>query len=165
VDFYQAIKTKALLAVLAPDLEAHVRHVQRFYSKTFHVPLRQVQDLSDEEVFQAYYEEVFEQMSPEERQEYIDELTETPEERAAREKVEKKVEVVDDEFYKKLNAEVQTGQRKGPPKGRVKLKPPEPVLLPPPPEPLPDISMKFGDNLLEEVGDLDPLSPLPPPKG
>lgn len=172
MNLYRALQTKALLAVLEPDHAALMRSAMRFYSKTFHVPLPDVLDMNEEEVLSAYYEESFERMSPEEQQEFVAKLSETPEETALRETEEEKGKGVDEEFYTKLNAEVREGQIKGPPKNK-----PRPAALaralapvavstadttnPEPAEPqsMPDISMKFGDNLLAEVGDLDPLSP------
>lgn len=172
MEYYEALQAKALLAVLRPDDAAHMRTVMRFYSKHFHVPLPEVEALPETHVLQAYYEEVFSQMDEGERLEYLDILTETPEERAARKNADKKGATLDDDFAEKLNAEVKSGMLRGPPKGK-KVGPPVQVLeaikqaqkradalTEPPP---PDIKMDFGGggNLLQEVGDLDPLAPLP----
>lgn len=183
MDLYEALLTKALYAVLHPDHEAFLRHAKRFYSKTFHVPLPQVDDLNEEEVLQAYYEEALDLMSEDAREELFDTLTETEEEREKRAKQGEAMEEKDDEFFKNLNQEVVSGALRGPPKAtprpkkwtpkakpiRVRLEktglPPEPPPAPPPS--LPDIHMDFGDvggnlpGIPGEWADMDPLAPPP----
>jgi succinate dehydrogenase flavin-adding protein (antitoxin of CptAB toxin-antitoxin module) len=186
VDFYEAFQKKALAAVLRPDEDAFLRHVFRFYSKTFHVPLPEVDDLPLDHVLTSYYEEGFENMGEEDREEYKERLTETPEERTERLAKEKAAEAADDEFFEKLNKEVAEGRARLPKERKVAIPPsnlsataraaavknaiksgvlegnPQPAPEPPP---LPDIHMNFsapGGNLEGEVGDLDPLSSLLP---
>lgn len=162
-----------MLAIVQPDGDAFLRRVKRFYSKTFNVPLPDVDDIPEEDVLVAFYEENFDSMTEEDRDEFLVDLLATPEERAAREKAHEKADERDEEFMKKLNEDVKTGKRRGPPPERKKLKMPEgpvdpkeraaaikaaiargfsepaatdgPLVLPPPPPP-PDIHMKFGEE-------------------
>lgn len=169
-----------------------MRRVKRFYSKTFSVPLPDVDDLDEETVLTAFYEETFERMSDEDREQFMyEELLCTPEEKAQRERVFEEALAADEEFMRKLNKDVKAGKTRGPPPERAKLKLPEgPVdpkekakaikariakgitsaLEPTAPEPLPDIHMKFepeGGNLPgipTEWLDMDPSGPNPPKK-
>jgi hypothetical protein len=157
-------------AVLYPDHDAFIRRVKRFYSKTFHVPLPQVDNLDEESVLLTYWEEMLEQMLDEDRDELCDKLTETDEEREARENKEKVAESKDDEFLATLNKEVMSGVIRGPPKERrrklvIKKPAPKQGEAPePPPSPPPDIHMNFGDvdgNLPAEWALMDSLGPPP----
>jgi len=185
MDLFEALQIKALLGVLHPDDDSLLRHIFRFYSKTFNVPLPEVDALPLEDVVLAYYEEFFEHLPDEDRAEFKELLTESPEERKARQAAEKVEEAADDEFYAKLNKEVAEGVSKGPPKEKKRFIPPQQKMSAtvrtkaikdairggvlegkpqPTPAPLPEIHMDFsktGGNLQEEVGDLDPLAPLP----
>lgn len=167
MDLYEALMAKALRSVMKPDHDAFLRHVKRFVSKTFHTSLSAVEDLDEEELLTAYYEETFEQMSDEDREDLYDRLTETDEERAVRERKERAAETKDDEFFDNLNREVASGTIRGPPKEKPKLhrfsKPvPRPVKEEKPPPPPPDIHMSFGEpdpNLPPEWAEMDPLRP------
>ncbi|TAK97628.1 MAG: hypothetical protein EPO08_20990 [Rhodospirillaceae bacterium] len=127
-------------------------------------------DLDEEHVLQAYYEEAFDQMSEEDRGELFDRLTETAEERVAREKSEATAESKDDEFLDSLNKEVKSGTLRGPPKETPKKKwvpKAKPIKLPlkesKSEEPPPDIHMSFSDNLQGVTADwmdLDPCGPV-----
>lgn len=59
---------------LAPG-EYRVRRVQRWYSKTFHVPLPDVADLPWEDVLLAWYESHYEEMEPELLEEEVHRVT------------------------------------------------------------------------------------------
>jgi hypothetical protein len=108
-------------AIVNPDKAAWFRRIQRAYSKKYSTPLPVVQDLPAEEVLQAYYEGAFEEMDDEEREEYIDFLTETDEQRAEREKNESDEEKRDDDFVEALTKEVEQDVAAGR-KGRVQRK-------------------------------------------
>jgi hypothetical protein len=66
MDQYRAIRLRALGAVVKPNKDYIIRKVLRWYSKTFFTPLAQVEDLPLEDVFQAFYEEKYAEMSEEE---------------------------------------------------------------------------------------------------
>lgn len=186
MDLYEALLARALYSVLEPDHDAFMRRVKRFYSKNFHVPLPDVDDLDEEHVLQAFYEEVCEQMSDEDRQELLDRLVETPEEREKRAEREKDMEAKDEEFLEELNRQVKSGATKGPPKEKpkAKLKMPGGALsavekarairdriktgidkpaAPKPPPDQPDIHVSFADGNLPDIppefADLDPVGP------
>ncbi len=78
----------AFAAVQRGDNAFLIRHIFRWYSKTFSTPLHMVDDLPFEEVLQAYYESEFEGMSEEDRLEVAERLLQTDEDRlrASREK-------------------------------------------------------------------------------
>lgn len=79
MDLFTAIRLRALKAVVQPDQEYFYRRIMRWYSKTFFTPLAQVEDLPVEDVLQAYYEEEFANMSPEDLEKTRDEMLVTPE--------------------------------------------------------------------------------------
>jgi hypothetical protein len=183
MDFFRALQAKALVGVLRPDHEAWLRHVYRWYARTFATPLHIVSELPLQDVVLAYYEEAFENMQDIERQHFLDLLTETDEERAERQAKEEGESASDDAFFAKLNAEVKAGMKKPAAKSKPKAAKPskatsgllvdrpklpeKPKPLDPPEPPaelpeLPEISMDFGDgNLLGGLLDQDPLAPPP----
>ena len=113
MDFYHALQCVAMQAVLNPDRDAWLRHVVRWYSKTFHTPIADVEQLPMDEVLLAYYESSFEEMEDDEREEHVHKLLETDEQRAARERLEAKAEEAGDELFDKLNKQVQEDVEKG----------------------------------------------------
>jgi hypothetical protein len=176
VDLYEAYQLLAARAILLPDREAWYRHVCRWYSKTFHTPLHEVQDLPTEFVLQNYYEGAIEEMDAEHRAEFLEDVTLTDEERKQRKVEESQVEKVDEDFFEKLNAEVKADQMKGPPKENRKAKALRKAALdqvakrlggpvvdaaPESKDLGPGFSTSFGGNLLDEMGDFDPLAPPP----
>jgi hypothetical protein len=66
------------------DGDARYRHVCRWYSQTFHTPLKDVFDLDEGFVLQHYYEHHFEGLDDAEWRREVQETIETPEEREAR---------------------------------------------------------------------------------
>lgn len=84
MDYDSALRLLALQAVQKPDMAAHTRYIHRWYSKTFHTPLHLVAELDPQDVYTAYYESTFEDMTEEERQREFEELMETPEQKRAK---------------------------------------------------------------------------------
>lgn len=84
MDYDSALRILALKAVRDPDMAAHTRYIHRWYSKTFHTPLHLVAELDPQDVYTAYYEATFEEMSEEERERELAEILETPEEKKAK---------------------------------------------------------------------------------
>lgn len=80
MDYDSALRLLALQAVQKPDMPAHTRYIHRWYSKTFHTPLHVVAELDPQDVFVAYYEATYEDMTEDERESAIAELLKTPEE-------------------------------------------------------------------------------------
>lgn len=84
MDRFKALRLLAIKAVLEPDNEAHLRHVFRWYSKTFHTPLHIVETLDEDDVLQAFYESWFEDMNEDDREKELAELLETETQRRER---------------------------------------------------------------------------------
>lgn len=80
MDYYRALRLLAMRAVEKPDREANLRSIYRWYSRTFHTPLPQVEDLPIEEVLMTYYESTYEDLGDEERARELESLLETPQE-------------------------------------------------------------------------------------
>jgi succinate dehydrogenase flavin-adding protein (antitoxin of CptAB toxin-antitoxin module) len=184
VDVLDALQLRATLAILKPDREAWKRYICRWYSKEFHTPLDQVYDLPMEFILTNYFEAAVEAMDEEQRAEYLAELVLTDEERAKLAVEETKAVSADEAFLDELTEKVKAGATKGPPKehkkgfvrklikdsaaatyGKVPVSEAA-TPAPPPGQPVegPDIRANFGGNLLDEMGDLDPLAPRPPKK-
>lgn len=189
MDYYHALQLRAMLAVQQPDAAAFLRHAQRFFSKTFSTPLLEVEALDEEFVLQAYYEEAFSQMDEDTRDEFLEKLLLSPEEREALEKKRDVMEEKDRAFMEQLNKDVKSGKRRGPPPEKPKMRglaPPvdpvqrakdikaaiargglsgEPEATPPPKPPAPDIHMSFDDGNLPGIPaewlDMDPSGATP----
>lgn len=84
MDTFTAIRLRALQTVMRPGRDYLIRRTLRWYSKTFYTPLREVEELPLEDVFQAYYEEQYAAMSEEELDRERTELLTTEEERYER---------------------------------------------------------------------------------
>jgi len=193
MSYIRDLQLKAMLAVTEPDVEAQMRRIRRFYSKTFHTPLADVDVLDEEFVLQAYFEEIIEDMSPETREEFTEELVASPDELVARKNAEAEAADTEARFLENLNKDVKDGKRRGPPKERPKAKFPP---APPSPEektrlikerisgkversnsadgelvipPQPDIHMSFPDSNLQnsippDWGEMSSLGPAPQKK-
>lgn len=162
-----AIRSIALRSFIDPDGEASLRRIFRWYSKNFSTPLAEVENLDLEHVLLNYFEAIYEEMEPPEIEAAIAEVLESEEERKARQQVQKRIEASDDEFLKAAAEEAQKEAQKEKEKlENAKKLASTPSLPEPPPEieELPDISVKFDDNL-DNWGDEDPLGiPARPPK-
>lgn len=92
MDVYTAIKMMAMKAVISPDEGAIVRRIQRWYSKTFHTPLADVEKIDFFELLTHYYEDTYETAASSEDgmsiskalQEEFHQLLMTPEEEMAK---------------------------------------------------------------------------------
>lgn len=106
-DIVEALRIIALKNVVNGDAEYHTRFLFRWYSRTFSTPLHEVQNLDIWDILTAYFEEKFEDMSQEEREEQIAALTEDEDEREARLTAEARDRLESDqliELSKKQNA-------------------------------------------------------------
>ena len=84
MDLLTAIQLASMKAAEQPDHSACLRRVFRSYSKTFHTPLHTVEELPVEVVLTAYYEELYSEMDPKDRELEIAALLETEEQRKSR---------------------------------------------------------------------------------
>lgn len=84
MDLFKALQLVCIKSVTQPDGEYKLRRILRWYSKTFYTPLHIVETLPLENILIAYFESIYEEMEEEERQEHIQLLLETDEQRKAR---------------------------------------------------------------------------------
>lgn len=80
MDVYSAIRISAFRAVQEEDREYALRKMMRWYSKTFHTPLPQVEEIPLEDIAQAYFEERYAEMDDRQLEQELAELKKTPEE-------------------------------------------------------------------------------------
>ena len=69
------IQLGAMGAVVRRDYDSLIRHVSRWYSREFSTPLSEVEDIPLDDLFQAWYEDKYEEMSEEDRLREIERLT------------------------------------------------------------------------------------------
>src|SRR5882762_7553048 len=84
VNLFNALRTVALRDVLKEAPDYQIRSIFRWYSKTFHVPLPEVDMLPMDDVLQAFYECQYEDMDIDEREKERQLLIESDEERHKR---------------------------------------------------------------------------------
>lgn len=101
-----AIQKSALWAVVSPDGDAVLRNLFRWYSKTFHTPLADVEDIPIEFILQHYFETQYEELEEEDRHNLVILLLETREEREARKILEDNNE---ENWIKEAEAEAASG--------------------------------------------------------
>jgi hypothetical protein len=130
-----ATKTKALKAIVKPDMAASLRRIFRWYSKTFSTPLHIVDDLPLEDILQAYFEDMYENMEAPLLEAEIATMSMSPAERKALGEEEEEEE---EDFLDMIAQEIAKENTK-----------------------LPDsIATKFDNANLEEAEpDFDPLGP------
>lgn len=172
-----AVQLIALRSVVKPDGDYFVRRICRWYSREFHTPLHEVEELPLDYVLTQYFESTFEDMEEDERQERIDKLLEPEGKRRERIYQEELEEMEMEEFARfteeqaKLEAKEKNEQTLNVPiqpelapiqlsntMREAELIPNNKVNQPPP---LPDIRFEFDPNL--DVEDFDSF-PAPPPK-
>lgn len=161
---YEALKCKALQAILEPDHHAHVRHIFRYYSHHFATPLHLVEKLPFDFVLQSYYESCFDEMPPEELHEEMVRMTETDAERAAREEKDVRADKAGDEMAELLEKQIAESATKveTPKKRKKNLQPSLGEVrqnTTPAPKEEPLINMNFAPegNLSEDILNSDPL--------
>lgn len=104
-DFFLALRTVALADVIGNVPEYTIRHIFRWYSREFHVPLPEVGDLPMDHIFQTYYECQYEKMDPEDRDQEKAYLLESDEDRRKRLADEERRAVEDLEYERAAAAE------------------------------------------------------------
>lgn len=110
MDVWESLQQVAMQAAVAPDDDAWLRRIFRQYSKSFSTPLHLVSELPIEDVLLAVFEDMFENMDEEDRDERIAWLLKTPEERLADKGPATALGDKDDKFYDTLNSEVASGE-------------------------------------------------------
>jgi hypothetical protein len=173
-----AIRRAAMLAVHREPVEYKVREIQRWYSETFHTPLEAVEEMDFERVALHYFERMYRDMTPEEREDEMRTLSETEEQRLDRLRREEADKVSDEDFLKQVKADAENaanaartlaGQLKKMPPGEQEPIVPVPVMgsaIPTtfadqPSKALPEgIDMKFvSEEEMEEMGNWDLFGP------
>lgn len=158
-----AVQADSLHAVLEEDADWEVRQVLRWYSRTFHTPLHEVEELAPEDVFRAWFETRYEQMDRSELIDHARLIIETPKERADRIEREKQTEDDDLAF---LEAALKADAAKEAKRKSKKLvttslpspKAPPKVASVPVDDDLPPIKVEFSDEPLDL--DKDGLEPV-----
>jgi primosomal protein N' len=170
MDVLESVRVQALLDVMEGDFPYHYRRICRWYSKTFHTPLVEVDDLPMDYVLQAFFEDRFEDMSKSDRRKLALEMTETEAEKKKR--LAKEKASSDDAFAKRIakkarkdEAEAAAKKKLADEAARAKVEAmanKEMAGAPKIPD-LPGFSMKFdsGGNLLPDDGE---ESFAPPPR-
>lgn len=132
MNLWEAIRIQALQSVMKSSAEYEIRKLFRWYSKTFHTPLKEVEDLPLEQIVRDYWESQYENMDEGELEYAITALVTDEHERLCQEEAEaEEVQRLLEEAAKD-NEVVQKKQAE-------------------PPPPPPSISMTFvDDNLSEE---------------
>lgn len=106
--FFDAIRLSAMAAVLKPDDIYWQRHIFRWYSETFNVPLPEVEAIDPLHVLQTFFERRYEDLrdnKPEQLHDEMAELLETPEEAIERDRRWHATEVESLKFRKWTEAE------------------------------------------------------------
>lgn len=65
----KALQILALKSIELPSYEDQYRYISRWYSKTFHVPITEVNNFSEEEILKAWFEEKFRDLASSEDEE------------------------------------------------------------------------------------------------
>jgi hypothetical protein len=159
-----AVQADALWAVIDEDPEWEVRQVLRWYSRTFHTPLHEVEELPPEDVFRAWFESRYEQMEHGELIDHARLVIETPEERA--ERIQREAEREDEDLAFLESALKADAAKEAKRKARKKLvtklpdpkAPPKVASVPTDKEALPPIKVVFSDEPLDL--DRDGLEPV-----
>lgn len=160
MDRLKAIRILAAKAVKDRDVEYFMRFAKRWYSREFHTPLPQVDQIPDEEVLEHFFEVRYENMDEEDFEDEVTRLCETPEETAAREAAEEQEKAKDEDWYQEvLREEQERLTREAKKAGK---KPPlapvrrdeEPIVTPPVPV--------MGSNLPTTFSEDSPIRDLPP---
>lgn len=97
---HECIRLIALKGAVKPDYESNVRYAMRWYSKTFHTPLHIVYSLPLDDIWLAFYEERYQDLSQEELQEEVRLALESPEAQREREMSMYRSEAEEVEFMK-----------------------------------------------------------------
>jgi vacuolar-type H+-ATPase subunit I/STV1 len=107
MSWVEDLKILSIHGVINEDGDYTLRHIFRWYSKTFSTPLHVVEALPLEDVLQAYFEEHYEGMNEVEREQEVAHLLETEESLRKRQQAEDGMDADTFEFSKKLGPSPQ----------------------------------------------------------
>lgn len=152
IDIHQLL---ALKAIKLGDESYSLRVIFRWYSKTFHVPLPEVDDIPLEDVLQAYFESRYEELEEEELERAVHEATMSDEQKAQA-LLDKEADKAGDEDFLK-EAEAEAGRALGSVANAIGKLGKVLESLPPPPqeESVPDI--KLEPEVVFEFNDPEPF--------
>jgi hypothetical protein len=143
MDFAEGIRVNAMHSVLHGGSDYSMRHVMRWYSKTFHTPLNVVETLPVDHILTHYYEETYENMEEPSRNEERERLYLGSEQY---EKKQSEADAAEEAFLREAEEEAARSATK---KTMADVKPVDPK---PPPVELPEeISIKYADTVELDV--------------
>ncbi|NBO99759.1 MAG: hypothetical protein EBU90_06485 [Proteobacteria bacterium] len=106
----KAIQILALKSIEDPSYEDQYRHISRWFSKTFYIPLNQVDNFSEEEVLRAWFEEKLRDLSSSEDEEQRKIYEETRNSILYEDEIEE-VENEDDKWVQEMEKEIKESQK------------------------------------------------------
>lgn len=112
LDLLKAVRLSALWAVKKRGPEYMLRHIFRWYSREFHIPLPEVDSIPLENVLTDYFECRYESMEDDDLDAEEERLRETYSERLAREAREAEAAEEDDEFFQDVKREAKISNAK-----------------------------------------------------
>lgn len=159
----EEVRILALHGVLTDTDDYRYRYVQRWYSKTFHTPLRLVQDIPISEILLHFWECKYEGMDTEDLEEERVLVTEAPEVRKARIHREQEEKLANETFIRELEELSKKNPKKiedmnltEPEAVRTKMSLPEPEIgskkieiVPP------DVKISFNQGFFDELMESD----------
>lgn len=158
-----------MLAVIQRPAEYHIREIFRWYSETFHTPLKEVDTLPFDEVLQHYFERHYRDLEGPDLDQELVRLARTEEEQAEFERKERLNQTEDSENFNDLRKQLDEARKAGQSLADTLKKPAKPdskaVLTPKPlekmPEKLPEgIQMNFTDDGGADDPDVPDKDPL-----
>jgi len=99
---YDHLRAIALHGVVKDTDDFQLRSILRWYSKTFHTPLHEVDDLPLDHILTSYYESTYEDMKPPELEDAIAEILLSPEERKKRANEKARQDAEAEDYAKKV---------------------------------------------------------------
>ncbi len=170
MNIYEALKKLALKAVIAPDEAYEMRRIFRWYSRTFHTPLEEVEEIPIQKVLVHYFESEFENANEEQIEKFIRDMCESKEDKYKREMEEERLVVEDWLFLKSVEKTTKKPTNKEnkledvvkatdrvtkaitsilKPRDKDATLPDDDTSLPP------DVSISFSDDLDKDIEELD----------
>lgn len=112
-DLILAIQRSALLAVVRKPAEYHLREIFRWYSETFHTPLREVDAIPLEEVCQHYFERMYRDMEGPDLEQELFKLSRTEAELLELDRKKETEAVSDDSAHQALMKQLDEAKKAG----------------------------------------------------
>ncbi len=102
-----AVRRAAMVAVHRDTVEYRLREIQRWFSETFSTPLEAVECMAVEEVCMHYFERLYRDMPPEEREDELRELMLTEAQRIEKLRRDEADKLSDADFLQQMKAEAE----------------------------------------------------------